>query len=77
MIIDVVEALSSGFTPSTYLYNGFAEAAPEPALRVTPDSAIRKPSVDLGRIRYCVLFRHMCLELFATVAGLATDLTGV
>lgn len=77
MIIDMIEALSSGLAPSTYLYNGFAEAAPKPALRVAPDSAISKLSLDLGWIRYCVLFRHMCLELFATVAGLATDFTGV
>lgn len=74
----MVEALSSGLeAPSTYLYNGFAEAAPEPALTVAPDSTRNKPPVDLGRVCYCVLLGHMCLELFTTVAGFTTDFAGV
>lgn len=74
MIIDMVETLSSGLeAPSTCLHNGFAEATPEPALTVTPDSTIIKPAVDLGWICYSMVFGYVCLELLATVTGLPTN----
>lgn len=67
----MVETLSSGLeAPSTCLHNGLAEATPEPAFTVAPDSTIIKPAVNLGWVRYSVVFGHMCPELLATVTGL-------
>ena len=69
----MVEAFSSGLEASSLcLNNGLAEAAPEPALTVAPNSAEDKPALDLGWIRYCMVFGYVCPKLLATVTGLAT-----
>lgn len=70
----MVEALSSSFqAPSTCLYNGLAEAAPEPALAVATDSAIIKLVFYLDRVCYSMVFRYVCLELLATMTGLPAN----
>lgn len=52
----MVETLSSGLeAPPACLHNGLAETAPEPALAVTPDSTIIKPTVDIDWVYYPML----------------------
>lgn len=69
----MVKTLSSGLeAPSTCLHNGLAEAAPEPAFTVAPNSTVIKPAVNLGWVRYSMIFEHMSPELLATVTGLPT-----
>lgn len=75
MIVDVVEALSSGLeAPPFCLHNLLAEAAPEPALPIPPDPAIIKPALDFNRICNSMIFGYMCFELLATVTGPPTSL---
>lgn len=73
MIINVIEALDSGFeVPPLRLDNGLAKAAPKSALTVAPDSAIIQSAVNFGRIGYSMVFGYMGLELLATMTGFAT-----